>query len=763
MAEPGRTPGRIQGVAQGRAATWPPPGAAGAGGLAPAGFDALSALAATLRAWARAEAGPGRLFPWGPVAFGSGIALYFAADHEPVLPVTVVVAVALGIGAVLVRRHNLFPLVVMFAAVAAGFATATLRTARLAHTVLARPLYSVALSGFVETRDIRERTDRFVLRVVTMESPRGQITLERVRLSVKKGTAPDVGSFVELKARLMPPLAPLRPGSYDFSRDMFFQGIGASGFAMGAITVREPPERGGLALYYAALMQGIRDAVDARIHNQIDGDRRAIATALLTGRRDAITEPVNDAMFISGLGHVLSISGYHMAVVAGVVFFAVRALLALIPGLTVSFPIKKWSAVIAFLAAAFYLLLSGAEVATQRSFFMTGVVLIAVMVDRRAITFRTLAVAAMIVLAIAPEALVHPSFQMSFAATLGLVALVQLGMPHLFATPDSSIATRVALWGGRELAMLTLASLVAGLGTTPYAAFHFHRVTPYGVLANLAAMPVVSALVMPAGLLGLLAMPFGLDGLFWQLMGWGIDWMIAVTQWVARLPGAVGRITAFGTGPLIAASAGLIVLGLLRTPLRWAGGAMLLVAVAWALAVPQPDILISGDSRNVAVRGKDGRLHLMRTAKDAFLVKEWLAADADARTASDPSLTEGASCDEMGCVMQLADGGLVALSLRSEALVDDCTRASLIVSVRQPPKSCQVPVIDRERLQRQGGLALLRTPAGFAIDAVRAGANRPWAPAMAGGAEPDMVLGSPPPVRRAPDATPAEADLQADE
>ena len=281
----------------------------------------------------------------------------------------------------------------------------------MAHTVLARPLYSVALSGFVETRDIRERTDRFVLRVVTMESPRGQIRLERVRLSVKKGTAPDVGSFVALKARLMPPLAPLRPGSYDFSRDMFFSGIGASGFAMGAIKVNEPPERSGLVLRYAAFMQGLRHAIDARIRTRLDGDRRAIATALLTGRRDAITEPVNDAMFISGLGHVLSISGYHMAVVAGVVFFAVRALLALIPALAVGFPIKKWSAAAAFLAAAFYLFLSGAEVATQRSFFMTGVVLLAVMVDRRAITFRTLAVAAMIVLAIAPEALVHPSFQ----------------------------------------------------------------------------------------------------------------------------------------------------------------------------------------------------------------------------------------------------------------------------------------------------------------------------------------------------------------
>src|SRR6185312_153138 len=630
--------------AQGVAGTWPPRAAAPAGAFAPSGTPVWTTFLERLRAWVHAETGAGRLMPWIPVAFGIGIAFYFTAAHEPVLSVAVVAAAALCLAALLLRRSRFFVTAAMIAAVAAGFATATVRTGFINHAVLTRPLYSVSLSGFVETRDIRERTDRFVLRVTSMDAPRFTTRIERVRLSVKKGTAPDVGSFVELKARLMPPLAPLRPGSYNFSRDLFFQGIGASGFAMGAIKIVDPPESGGLGLRYDAFMQNLRDAVDARIRTRLDGDERAIATALLTGRRDAITEPVNDAMFISGLGHVLSISGYHMAVVAGVVFFAMRALLALIPGLAVSVPIKKWAATAALLAAAFYLLLSGAEVATQRSFFMTAVVLIAVIVDRRAVTFRTLAVAAMIVLVFAPEALVHPSFQMSFAATLGLVALVQIGMPRLFAKPDHSATARIALWGGRELVTLLLASLVAGLATTPYAAFHFHRVTPYGVLANLAAMPVVSALVMPAGLLGLAAMPFGFDGFFWWLMGIGIDWMIVVTEWVANLPGAIGRMAAFGTGPLIVASCGLVLMGLLRTPLRWSGALVLAVSIVWAIALPQPDILISGDGHNVAVRGKDGRLHLMRTAKDTFLVKEWLAADADARDAADGSLADGVSC-----------------------------------------------------------------------------------------------------------------------
>jgi competence protein ComEC len=761
MAEPGRVPGRTQGYA----GTWPPRGAAQAGGFAPSGFDAWSSFIERLRAWVRAEAGAGRLLPWVPVAFGVGIAFYFAADHEPVASVTAGAALGFCVAAFLLRRQKVFPIAVLIAAVAAGFATATWKTALIAHGVLARPMYSVQLSGFVETRDIRERTDRFVLRVAKMESPRAQTKLERVRLSVRKGTAPAVGSFVELKARLQPPLAPMRPGSYDFGRDMYFQGIGASGFVTGSIkAVEQPPVSGGLSLRYAAFMQGLRDAIDARIRNVLDGDKRAIATALLTGRRDAITTPVNDAMFISGLGHVLSISGYHMAVVAGVVFFAVRALLALIPALTVGFPIKKWSAAAALAAAAFYLLLSGAEVATQRSFFMTAVVLIAVMVDRRAVTFRTLAVAAMIVLTLAPEALVHPSFQMSFAATLGLVALVQIGMPRLFASPDNSATAKVALWGGREIMMLALASFVAGLATTPYAAFHFHRVTPYGVLANLAAMPVVSAVVMPAGLFGLAAMPFGLDGAFWWIMGWGIDWMIVVTEWVAGLPGAIGRMAAFGIGPLIAASAGIILLGLLRTPLRWLGAVALALAVVWALAVPQPDILVSADGRNVGVRGKDGRLHLMRTAKDAFQLKEWLAADADPRPASDSTLAEGVSCDEAGCVTQMADGGLVTLALRPEAFSDDCARAALVVTARQAPPACRPPVIDQDRLRRQGAMALRRTRDGFAVDAIRPkGLDRPWSPAVAGDGEAETNLVTRPAVARPADATPSEADLQAEE
>ena len=335
---------------------------------------------------------------------------------------------------------------------------------------------------------------------------------------------------------------------------------------------------------------------------------------------------------------------------------------------------------------------------------MTAVVLIAVMVDRRAVTFRTLAVAAMIVLAIAPEALVHPSFQMSFAATLGLVALVQIGMPRLFASPDHSATARVALWGGREIMTLMLASLVAGLATTPYAAFHFHRVTPYGVLANLAAMPVVSAVVMPAGLLGLLAMPFGFDGVFWWMMGLGIDWMIAVTQWVAALPGAIGRMAAFGIGPLIAASAGIILLGLLRTPLRWSGAAVLVVATVWALAVPQPDILISG-RRPQCRRPRQGRPAASDADRQGCVSGEGMAGGRCRRAHAGRCLACGRRLLRRGGLRDARwpAARFVALALRSEALADDCERAALIVTAQAAAgELSQPPVIDRRTLAAAG-------------------------------------------------------------
>src|SRR5262249_9620399 len=464
-----------------------------------------------------------------------------------------------------------------------------------------------------------------------------------------------------------------------------------------------------LWLRYAAVIDGLRETIDKRIRAVLPGDTGAIASALITGKRDAISAPVNEAMYVSGLAHVLSISGYHMAVVAGIMFFVVRALFALMPAFASRHPIKKWAAVAALIAAAFYLLLSGVEVATQRSFIMISIVLIGVMVDRPTLTFRTITVAALGVLLLAPAAMVHPSFQMSFAATLALIAGYQHGLPWMSRGGDTPLAARIALAGGREIVGLLVCSLLAGTATIPYIAYHFHRISPYGVVANLLAMPVVSAWVMPWGIVGLLAMPLGLDGQCWRLMGLGIERVSGIALSGTGVPGARGRLAACGTGPLILCSFGLVVLCLLRTPLRLIGAVLIGAAVVLMLRAPQPDVLIAADGGAVAVRGVDGRLAMVKSGSDVFAWREWLAADADPRTPKDASLGQGIACDARGCIGRLRDGALVAIARAIRVFEEDCRRAAVVVSARQAPADCAALLIDRPVSQRSG--AVPRRPA----------------------------------------------------
>lgn len=721
-----------------------------------------AAASETIRGWLALETAAGRLTPWLPIAFGLGIAVYFTAEREPALGAATGLACAGSLAAWAARRRPVaFPLLLGAAAAAAGYAAATVKSARLAHPVLMHVASNVEIAGWVAAREERERSDRIVVHVHRIEGGKLDEAPDRVRVSVRKGTAPPVGSFVAFKARLTPPQPPLRPGGYDFARDLWFQGIGASGFVLGVVKIQDPPTAPSGWLAYAALVQGARDAIDRRIRAVAPGDVGSIASALITGKRDAISAPVNEAMYVSSLAHVLSISGYHMAIVAGVMFLVVRGLLALAPALANRYPIKKWAAAAALLAAALYLAISGAEVATQRAFIMTAVVLGGVLVDRAALTLRTLAIAALVVLLIAPQSLVHPSFQMSFAATLALVAAYERGLPLMRAQARTSLGARLALWGVSQAAGLIFASLVAGLATTLYAAYHFHRLAPYGVIANLIAMPIVSAFVMPAGLAALAAMPFGFDSFLWRLMGQGIEWMIVVATTVAGLPGAVGRVSAFGMGPLLLGTAGLALLCLLRTRLRWSGVVVLASALVLAARTPLPDVLVAESAEAVGVRGADGRLAIIRSGADAFAAREWLAADADPRAPGDATLREGTRCDEAGCVARTADGAVIAVARSIEAFADDCVKAAVIVTRHGPPSGCSAMVLQRTDLARTGAVALRRVDGAWErTDARPPGYQRPWAkargPASASGSSAPNARSAP------PDATPRPEDLDPD-
>ncbi len=262
---------------------------------------------------------------------------------------------------------------------------------------------------------------------------------------------------------------------------------------------------------------------------------------------------------------------------------------------------------------------------------------------------------------------------------------------------------------------------------------------------------------MPMGILGVLAMPFGFDAVFWKLMGDGIDWMIAVALWVTSLPGAVGHVRAFGTGPLLLGTAAILLLCLLRTPLRWSGAVLAVAASLWAVTTPLPDVLVSGDGQAAAIRGSDGRLAVLHSNRDSFAIKEWLAADGDARKPKDATLNEGVRCDAAGCIGRLSDGRLVSQALSVEAFAEDCARAAVVVSAREAPGACNALLIDRKAWRTNGAMALRWTGERFEPSAARpTGYERPWAraPRTASANESGPIRPA------APEATPRVEDME---
>jgi competence protein ComEC len=390
--------------------------------------------------------------------------------------------------------------------------------------------------------------------------------------------------------------------------------------------------------------------------------------------------------------------------------------------------VKKWAALAALGGATGYLVLSGAAVPTQRAYIMIAIVLVGVLLDRPALTIRTLATAAAVLLILEPEAILHPSFQMSFAATLALVALFEQLAPLLARPPTarSGVVGQFSDRLGRWILLGALTSLAAGLATTAYAAFHFHRLAPFGLVANLLAMPVISFIIMPGALLSVLLVPFGYDALGWQLMGFGIELMLAIARWVASLPGAEGRVAAFGSGAMLLGTAGLLLLCIPASRLRLAAIPVIAASTVFAALAPRPDVLVEGEGRVVAVRGADGLLSVLDARRSRIAADNWLAADGDGRKVT-PDLAAGFACDRVQCLARMVDGSVVSVLREQKVPAETCGTAALVIARGAAPTDCAVPVVDQRMLATTGALSLRWVDKKWVADPARAPtADRPW-------------------------------------
>ena len=634
-----------------------------------------------------------RYFLWAPVFIAIGVAIYFAWPSEPQLwTAPLALAVAGGSLWSVWRRPVLALTAMALLAVAVGYAAAVCRAERVAAPVLERAMAG-DLTGNVLTA---EKDEGGALRaIIELRSFAGlppEKMPQKVRLNIRvKNSALRPGAVVELRARLMPPPEPVLPHGFDFARQAWFEGIGAVGFAYTAPREIEPPEAA------STWLASLRMAIGDRVRGVIGGTSGAVAAALINGERASIPDDVSEELRASGIYHVLSISGLHMVLFAGSLFWAARLGLALIPNLALRYPIKKWAAGLAVLGGTFYLAISGAEVATQRAWIMISLAFIAVLMDRPAISLRNVMLAAILILLWRPESLIGASFQMSFAAVIALTAfyessLARRWMQNPQGFGGASLAQRALLY----VLGIAVTSIIAGLATGAIAAFHFNRVALYGLAGNMGAMPIVGVIVMPMALLALIMMPFGLDAPALWLMGEGVDAMLAVSHEVASWGGADRLLADAPFAALTLTVLGGLWLSLWRERWRLAGLVPIVAGLLIWGSAPAADILIDRDAALFAARGADGKL-VLTSATPGYTAEQWLRHDADDRRSRAATRSPNMNCDRSGCIYAEPGRPMIAFAYSIDAVVEDCREVDIVIARVSVPR----------RIRKECGAGLL--------------------------------------------------------
>ena len=685
-----------------------------------------------------------------PSAF-MGVLLYFAADDEPsllaplvgLIPISILIAYAM-------RRptRELLFLSLVLATMLIGFALATWRTLRVDAPIVSKTTIAM-VTGVVQTIDIKMDGARLLIKPLSFEGYDYALPAF-IRVTMSGVPQFEAGAKIKANVRILPLPGPVRPGGYDFARDAYFNKIGAVGSLLSKPVTLTRHETLSFRFDSVAMIDRFRNHLATRIANAIGGQAGAVSAALITGKRGMISEETNEDLRLAGIYHVVSISGLHMVLVAGMIFFLVRLFLVLIPGLALRFNVKKWAAIAAMCGAIAYDIFAGSEVATERSLFMTLALFGAILVGRPALSMRNLVVAAFIIIAMEPESLLGPSFQMSFAAVAALIAAYER-VPHQamqkdFNTSDRKASKncydlfhRVSSFVLRHVKAILLTTFLAELATAPFALYHFQRFQPLGVIGNMFTIPLVEMVAMPAGFIGLLALPFGLDGPVWHFMGYGVSMMLSLSHYVADLPLSSVVVPAVSVPTLLFVSAGMIWIFLWSTSLRWIGVFPIMIGGVLALTTHHPDLYIARDGASVAARGDDGRLHVMGRGVNEFTITQWLAADGDARTAQDMSVKQGPLCGPSGCVMNGLAHEKIVLGLERDDLAEDCKLASVLITPFYAPRDCdEAFVIDRDVVNHYGAVALYRhnnakqpvgAPERFYLTGARdPNKNRPWAP-----------------------------------
>ncbi len=672
---------------------------------------------------------------WAPVLVGLGVQIYFWMPTEPAFWMyTASLAAPLLFFAILWRkfaRYWLFGFVVMLVSI--GFSLAGVR----AHLVSA-PVIEARMDATIEGR-IAELTrsqsgrprlvleDLAVFGLTDDETPsRAQITL----LGRDDLSAFTPGARVSVFAQIGPPGSPAEPGGFDYRRTAWFDELGAIGFARGPAVLIDIPGHPDVLSRISLEIANWRAALSAGIRARLPGEEGAFAAAVIVGDRAGVSGSSTQALRDSNLAHLLAISGLHMGLVTALIFGTARLILALIPVPARAWRIKAIAAGIALVGASAYLVMSGMSIATQRAFIMVAVALIAVMLNRPAITLRALAVAALVILTIRPESLTHVGFQMSFAATAAIIA----GFDWAQRRGWSAWAQDGG--GGRRILSYVIAlaatSLLAGLATAPFAAFHFNRAANYGLIANLAAVPVMGFWVAPSALIAGFLAPVGLEGWALTVMGRGIATIMHVARFIAGLDGAIRPVAATAPIVLTLISFGGLGLCLGRAWMRGAGAGLIAAGLMiWMIVDVRPPLLIAPEGRLMGVMTPDGRV-VDHPRAESYIASQWLKKDGDLADQDEAANRVGLHRGYFGGQAEFSNGWRVLNVIKrrpSLARLSELCQKNTILIAPYALNEVDGPCVFLfgEALRKAGALSITPTDDGVQIEtaAMKAG-RRLW-------------------------------------
>ena len=676
--------------------------------------------------------------PWLSVAFALGIAAWFNMANVHQWLAFLAAMGAVGIGAsLLLREDGDFPYarqaVISIALVAAAGCTIVWAKSALQGMPAISAPWVGKIEGRVSIREEEPAEDRVRLTLATLEPDTGRPIRVRINVPLERDAAEaQEGALVRFKTRLVPPAPPMLPGSYDFSRAAWFQGLAATGTALDPVEVLQAGRASDHWL--ARVQRRISDHVRANVPGSAGG----IAAAFASGDRGGIAKTDEDAMRDSGLTHLLSVSGLHVSAVIGVTYFLAIRLLALWPWLVLRVRLPLVAAGAGAFSAIAYTLLTGAQVPTVRSCVGALLILAALVIGREALSLRLIAVAAFVVMLIWPEAVVGPSFQMSFASVIAIVAL------HGSAPMRTFIGPREDRWwqrGARNAVMLLITGVVIEAALMPIALYHFHRAGVYGALANVVAIPMTEVVTMPLIGLGFLLDAVGLGRPAWWLAGKSLDGLLALAHFAAGLPGAVNHFPAMGVGGFLLFVTGLLWLALWHGRVRLIGFAPIAAGLIWLTVLRAPDLLIAGDGAHVGITGlSPDSLVVLREPRSDYS-RENMTEIAGMSGAIMPLADlPGARCNAAFCAFDLPRGGrtwhlLMARGAQPVAVRDlaaACELSDIVIADRWLPPSCHPKVLkaDRRMLGQTGGLAIDLEHGRIATVAAAQGDHGWWRPVL---------------------------------